>query len=211
MVSAKSPLFHALVALKLLVLLISRLVACSARIVVDTHTDRQTDRQTHTQTQYCNPRCACTLRVKNPGGNTEVLFTVGFLALFSPITCVYVYGDWQSSRCVDWSITATCTCMYMYMYIQLACLISLQERSHEVVAVKDQEIAVQERALSKAEQRVKSLAKECEALKGRLEGCTEQILRMQVDNTLRVNVSCYANNVLIMQNTLHAYSFSKHL
>ena len=80
----------------------------------------------------------------------------------------------------------------MYMYIQLACLISLQERSHEVVAVKDLEIAVQERALSEAEQRVSSLAEECAALKGRLEGCTEQILRMQEDNTLRVNVSCYA-------------------
>ena len=35
-------IFHALVALKLLVSLISRLVACSARIVVDTQTDRQT-------------------------------------------------------------------------------------------------------------------------------------------------------------------------
>ena len=35
--------FPALVALKLLVLFISRLVACSARIVVD----RQTDKQTH--------------------------------------------------------------------------------------------------------------------------------------------------------------------
>ena len=38
--------FPALVALKLLVSLISRLVACSPRIVVDTHTDRQTDRHT---------------------------------------------------------------------------------------------------------------------------------------------------------------------
>ena len=36
-------LFHALVALKLLVSLISRLVACSARIVVDRQTDRHTD------------------------------------------------------------------------------------------------------------------------------------------------------------------------
>ena len=35
--------FHALVALKLLVSLISRLVACSARIVVDRQTDRHTD------------------------------------------------------------------------------------------------------------------------------------------------------------------------
>ena len=53
--------FRALVALKMLVSLISRLVACSARIVVD----RQTDRQTHTQNDYCNPRCACTPRVNN--------------------------------------------------------------------------------------------------------------------------------------------------
>ena len=46
-VSAKSPhCFHALVALKLLVSLISRLVACSARIVVDRQTDRQTHRPT---------------------------------------------------------------------------------------------------------------------------------------------------------------------
>ena len=36
----------ALVALKLLVSLISRLVACSARIVVDRQTDRHTDRHT---------------------------------------------------------------------------------------------------------------------------------------------------------------------
>ena len=47
--------FRALVALKMLVSLISRLVACSPRIVVD----KQTDRQTHTQNDYCNPRCAC--------------------------------------------------------------------------------------------------------------------------------------------------------
>ena len=49
-VSAKSPhFFHALVALKLLVSLISCLVACSARIVVDRQTDRQT-KQTHRPT-----------------------------------------------------------------------------------------------------------------------------------------------------------------
>ena len=52
-------LFLALVALKLLVSLISRLVACSARIVVD----KQTDKQTDTQNDYCNPRCACAPRV----------------------------------------------------------------------------------------------------------------------------------------------------
>ena len=42
--------FRALVALKMLVSLISRLVACSPRIVVDKQTDRQTDRQTHRTT-----------------------------------------------------------------------------------------------------------------------------------------------------------------
>ena len=47
--------FLALVALKLLVSLISRLVACSARIVADKQTDTQND--------YCNPRCACAPRV----------------------------------------------------------------------------------------------------------------------------------------------------
>ena len=51
--------FHALVALKMLVSLISRLVACSPRIVVDKQTD------THTQNDYCNPRCACASRVNN--------------------------------------------------------------------------------------------------------------------------------------------------
>ena len=39
-------IFHALVALKLLVSLISRLVACSARIVVDRRTDGRTHRPT---------------------------------------------------------------------------------------------------------------------------------------------------------------------
>ena len=42
--------FRALVALKMLVSLISRLVACSPRIVVDKQTDRQTDRHTHRTT-----------------------------------------------------------------------------------------------------------------------------------------------------------------
>ena len=49
--------FHALVALKLLVYLISCPVARSPRIVVDKQTNRQTD-MTNTQTKYCNPRCA---------------------------------------------------------------------------------------------------------------------------------------------------------
>ena len=51
-------IYLAFVALKLLVSLISRLVACSARIVADKQTDRQT------QNDYCNPRCACAPRVK---------------------------------------------------------------------------------------------------------------------------------------------------
>ena len=50
-----------LVALKLLVSLISRLVAYSARIVAD----KQTIKQTDTQNDYCNPRCACVPRVNN--------------------------------------------------------------------------------------------------------------------------------------------------
>ena len=52
-------IFLALVALKLLVSLISRLVACSARIVAD----KQTNKQTDTQNDYCNPRCVCAPRV----------------------------------------------------------------------------------------------------------------------------------------------------
>ena len=81
-VSAKSPhFFHALVALKLLISLISRLVACSARIVVD----KQTERQTDTQTNYCNPRCACAPRVND---STEVQ-TLGAVAM---LYCVSMYA-----------------------------------------------------------------------------------------------------------------------
>ena len=52
-------IFHALAALKQLVSLLSRLVACSARIVVY----RQTDTYTRTQKDYCNPRCACAPKI----------------------------------------------------------------------------------------------------------------------------------------------------
>ena len=48
-------IFHALVALMLLVSLISRLVACSARIVVDRQTDRHTD-QLYTVTLAAHAR-----------------------------------------------------------------------------------------------------------------------------------------------------------
>ena len=65
-------IFLVLVALKLLVSLISRLVACSARIVVDTHTDRQTD----TQNDYCNPLAAHARR--------------GLITL-TTCTCIHVY------------------------------------------------------------------------------------------------------------------------
>ena len=56
----------------------------------------------------------------------------------------------------------------------------------EVVAVMENEIAAQQRALSEGEQRVSSLAEECAALKGKL----EQILSLQAhNNTLQVSLS----------------------
>ena len=59
-------IIHALVALKLLVSLISRLVACRARIVVDRHTDTQND--------YCDPRCACAPRVNKINMTSDACF-----------------------------------------------------------------------------------------------------------------------------------------
>ena len=57
----------------------------------------------------------------------------------------------------------------------------------ETMAVKEQEIAAKQRALSEADQQVGSLAGECAALKGKLEGNTEQILSLQADiETLQV-------------------------
>ena len=57
----------------------------------------------------------------------------------------------------------------------------------EVLAAKEQEIAAKERALSDERQRVSSLADECAALKGRLEGKTEEIGSLQAHNrTLQV-------------------------
>ena len=53
--------FQARVVLKPLVSLMGRLVACGARISVDTQTDRQTDRQN----DYRNPRCAYAPRVND--------------------------------------------------------------------------------------------------------------------------------------------------
>ena len=51
-------IFHARIALKSLILLFVCLIARGARIG-KTHT------QTDTHNKYCNPRCACTLRVNN--------------------------------------------------------------------------------------------------------------------------------------------------
>ena len=62
-------IFLALVALKLLVSLISRLVARSARIVVDRQTDKQTNRQTHRTTTVT--LAAHTPRVNYQGGVTQ--------------------------------------------------------------------------------------------------------------------------------------------
>ena len=86
--------FLSLVALKLLVSLISRLVDCSARIVVE----RQTDTQTDTQNDYCNPRCTCAPRVNKyqmllparvggaaGGTNSQAL----------PVTCTQIMGRKQ--------------------------------------------------------------------------------------------------------------------
>ena len=57
----------------------------------------------------------------------------------------------------------------------------------EAMAVKEQEIAAKQRDLSEVEQQVGSLAGECAALKGKLEGNTEQILSLQADiQTLQV-------------------------
>ena len=68
-------IFPALVALNLLVSLISRLVARSARIVVDKQTNKQTNRQTDTQNNYCNPRCECAPRVNY--ASVRLGFSVG--------------------------------------------------------------------------------------------------------------------------------------
>ena len=54
-------IFQVRVVLKPLVSLIGHLIACSARISVDTHTHTHT--HTDRQNDYCNPRCACAPRV----------------------------------------------------------------------------------------------------------------------------------------------------
>ena len=86
----------------------------------------------------------------------------------------------------------------------------------EVVAAKEQEIAAKQRTLSEAEQQVGSLAEECAALKGKLEGNTEQILSLQVDiETLQVytGLSVFKTLVIVqIWSVLHLTiaSFYKH-
>ena len=78
-------IFQALVALKLLVSLISRHVACSPRIFADTHTHTQTG----TQNNYCNPRCACAPRVNNItasiiiANNYHIVYSCACMCCFS--------------------------------------------------------------------------------------------------------------------------------
>ena len=82
-------IFLALVALKLLISLISRLVACSVRIVIDRQTDRQTDRHIDTQDNYCNPHCACALRVNSL--KQYQYGTISYLHNYNEYMTCYIY------------------------------------------------------------------------------------------------------------------------
>ena len=96
-------IFHALVALELLVSLISCLVAYSARIVVDRQTDRQTNRQTDeqtdTQTNYCNPRCACAPRVNEHKSRCSTVHSTKSVSLQHIFP--YVMQRASSSSCIQ--------------------------------------------------------------------------------------------------------------
>ena len=84
-ICGKSPFYFSR-SLKLLVLLIhvSRPVACSARTVMDRQTDTHTHTHTHTHTQtnYGNPRCTCMPRVNKNG----VIFTTHTFLFALPIS-----------------------------------------------------------------------------------------------------------------------------
>ena len=73
--------FQARILLKPLVSLIGSLVACSARISVDTLTERQTDRKTN----YRNPRCACVPRV-NKGSICPSVWLLTLYLLHKAVT-----------------------------------------------------------------------------------------------------------------------------
>ena len=64
----------------------------------------------------------------------------------------------------------------------------LCEGKDAVIAAKEKEIAVQQRALTDERQQVSSLNAECAKLKGSLEGKTEEIQNLQAHiRTLQVN------------------------
>ena len=77
----------------------SRLVACSPRIVVDRQTDRQTNRQTDTQNDYCNPRCACAPRL-------TIIHSFIIILYFAPCTCLLLSSFLLSS------LIKTCIILY---------------------------------------------------------------------------------------------------
>ena len=77
-------IFHALVALKRLVSLLGRLVACSARIVVDRHT------HIDTQNDYRNPRCACAPRVNE---STKSSMYSNSMQMSSTGTFIHMHGS----------------------------------------------------------------------------------------------------------------------
>ena len=66
-----------------------------------------------------------------------------------------------------------------HMQVERSGLEEVCKGKDEVLAAQEQEVAAKERALSDQRQRVSSLADECAALKGRLEGKTEEIESLQ--------------------------------
>ena len=79
----------------------SRLVARSARIVVD----RQTDRQTDTQNDYCNPRCACARRGLIMKGNWQPRQLLLFI--MSVLVCIIILCELQIIKYYRQSNTAS--------------------------------------------------------------------------------------------------------
>lgn len=73
--------FPALVAQRVMVMLICCFVAYSARIVIHIHTDRQNS--------YCNPACACAPRVKK----SYICFMFSLVFTLS-LLCVYNFIEW---------------------------------------------------------------------------------------------------------------------
>ena len=117
--------FQALVALKLLVSLISRLVVCSPRFRPDTQTDRRTDGQTDRQNDYCNPRCACAPRVNYDISQHHV-------TLDSPhcfmCTCRYNY---TCTQCMCKYIQCTLhTLLHIHLYMSFTCILMHTLSSH---------------------------------------------------------------------------------